>query len=113
MKITMSVLAAGLGLSMPAIGLGSSKPGSVGGCSTSAINVASILFDVDGTGKSVPTPERRSRLVHQHTQTPGTDSALSQLQSGSCDWILDLSHSQSRVPEKSAQQRHQLRDDDL
>jgi hypothetical protein len=96
-KITTSVSMAVivLGLLIPATALGS-KPGSGSGCTTSEVNVTSTLFDTDSTG--VPFQLQSDGKGSYTTETISrTDSDVSALQSGTCDWILSLSSSQPRT----------------
>lgn len=81
---------------------GSSHGGSGGGTSTSCsgsrgsnLPVTSIVSDTDGTNP-FQLQSDTGGLYTSYTLSK-TDSVVSEIQAGSCDWILDLSNSLSRT----------------
>jgi hypothetical protein len=99
LRTTLFVLAAGfmLAVSIPATAKGARKPSGGGGCTSgSPVPVTSIIYNMDGNSQPF---QFQSDGLGSYTSynNSRTDSAISEIQQNSCDWLLDLSQSSSRT----------------
>ena len=98
LRTTLFVLAAGLVLavSIPASAKSPGKP-SGGGCTSgTAVPVASAIYNTDGNSQPYQFQSDGNGSYTSYSNSR-TDSAVSEIQQNSCDWLLDLSQSSSRT----------------
>jgi hypothetical protein len=94
---TAFAVAAALGLALPAVAQKSPKTSSsCAGAGGKSYNVTSIIADTDGNANPFQIQSDGGGPYATYTSSK-TDTASSIIQGVSCDWVLDLSGSQSRT----------------